>query len=659
MMQEYLFIGQYDFVDYFSRRGSERWKKFSALCGTKSYEKRYEDFSKLLGVDRSGYERSNVSVAFLQDSIKEAEDGLERIGSELDRVLAKKTEIARSVSLEELLFEQETARKKLQSIERLKAILEHLAREKVTLQTSLARIESSCRESENRIKEAEHDKLYFNMEISKVRAELDEILSGTSYEKESARLAEIVKSNTRRELLEKEIFKTQSRLNGLEKPVALEMNKNLKLRDEFDNLMRRIGNFESDLMTIRSLADVLNGLRMADVNVEPTCCLLCGAEPDHWRRDLSNLEQASENLRNELETCRSEYTNLKNRLDEYERTEKRNESILAERKEVSDQLERFSAELRTYPEYDPQAAMKLDRLNEKSRRVRETQIRLKNEDKTIDVETESRDKHHKEGDILRNDIQKIEQETDRILAESIELDPDNLDSIRAEIRARESRIESIRECEKQIAELEGQKAESERQADRFRKQFEEQCRMRENFGDANLWFDKCGRALRWLHKDGLPRLIHASVLKDLARVVNDELRRYDDPFTVTVNEDLTFRVHFPDGTRGNSTSISGGQRYLLVLSFLMAMNRTFAQNLGIMFLDEPTAFLDEENVMFLLKILEQLKRTLRSRGRQLVVVTHVEALATIADTVYSLAHIRQSPTGTDRTARQARLLPSI
>lgn len=417
---------------------------------------------------------------------------------------------------------------------------------------------------------------------------------------------------------------------------------NLKLRDEFDNVIRRVGNFEADLRTIRSLIDILNGLRMPDEKNETACCPLCGAEPAHWTRDLNNLEETSEHLRKELDISRSEHAALKKRLDAWEKAEKRNEAIQAERKEVGEQLDRFREQLKACPDHDPQAATKLEQLNGRVQIVRETSIKLEHEEKRITSETESRDKYQNERDILYDNIRNIEDEMNRVLEAAGGLTLGDLEPTREEIRKREARIETIRQQEKRIAELEGKKEESERQLERLNRQFEDQCRMRDNFAGANVWFDKCEQALRWLHKDGLPRLIHASVLKDLVQVINYELRQYNEPFNVSVNEDLTFRVHFPDGTQGVSTSISGGQRYLLVLSFLMAMNRTFAQNLGIMFLDEPTAFLDEENVMFLTKILEQLKRILRSRGQQLVIVTHVETLATIADTVYSLVHLRQS-----------------
>lgn len=154
-----------------------------------------------------------------------------------------------------------------------------------------------------------------------------------------------------------------------------------------------------------------------------------------------------------------------------------------------------------------------------------------------------------------------------------------------------------------------------------------------DFRYAPSWFGKCEQAVQWLRKDGLPRLVHRSVLKELLAAVNEELAQFQASFRVAVNDDVSFTAIFGSGKQIPSKALSGGEKYILGISFLIAVNRTFAGNLGIMFLDEPTASLDAFHLRLLLRSLQQWKTILHRRQRQLIIVTHVEEMAAIADAV--------------------------
>jgi DNA repair exonuclease SbcCD ATPase subunit len=140
--------------------------------------------------------------------------------------------------------------------------------------------------------------------------------------------------------------------------------------------------------------------------------------------------------------------------------------------------------------------------------------------------------------------------------------------------------------------------------------------------------------LEWFKKDGLPRLIHRSILSRLVSVINRELQGFDEPFHVEVNDNLTFTARFADDRMVNSKALSGGEKVMLALSFWSAINRTFAQNLGIMVLDEPTSGLDDENQQRLYTVLEQWKNLLHRRDQQVIIITHDAGMESTFDNVY-------------------------
>lgn len=155
-------------------------------------------------------------------------------------------------------------------------------------------------------------------------------------------------------------------------------------------------------------------------------------------------------------------------------------------------------------------------------------------------------------------------------------------------------------------------------------------------GPTERWLDRCESALDWFHHDRLPRLIHKAFLDLLVKTVNRNLVGFRNPFAVRVNEDVSFDIRFPDGETRESKALSVGESDLLGISFLGAINLTSAQKLGIMVIDEPTASLDADNLVFLFQVLDEWKKDMVRQNRQLIIVTHVEEMAAIADTVFRL-----------------------
>ncbi len=85
------------------------------------------------------------------------------------------------------------------------------------------------------------------------------------------------------------------------------------------------------------------------------------------------------------------------------------------------------------------------------------------------------------------------------------------------------------------------------------------------------------------------------------------------------------------GREAPVSSLSGGERTVVALSFILALNKAVGSKIGFLMLDEPTSELDEARRRILVEVL----RNIASEGviRQLVMVTHHEDVIDMADYV--------------------------
>lgn len=127
------------------------------------------------------------------------------------------------------------------------------------------------------------------------------------------------------------------------------------------------------------------------------------------------------------------------------------------------------------------------------------------------------------------------------------------------------------------------------------------------------------------HWNGLPKVVSQANLELLVGDINENLRLFNDPFCVEADDDLSFSVWFPGTPAVKARQLSGGQKVVLAIAFRAALDRVFGHDVGMLFLDEPTAGLDADNVNYFHTALQQLARKLGTE-RQLIVITHVTAL---------------------------------
>lgn len=139
-----------------------------------------------------------------------------------------------------------------------------------------------------------------------------------------------------------------------------------------------------------------------------------------------------------------------------------------------------------------------------------------------------------------------------------------------------------------------------------------------------------------LHHEQAPRTFTFTRLIAMTDEINRSLGRFNADYTVTTDESLSFTAQFFDGRRVDDRRLSVGQGILLSLSLCVAMNTTFAAEIGLLALDEPTAFLDSANLRCVPAAVANLKELANSTGLQVFLVTHEERLIDTYDRLIDL-----------------------
>lgn len=128
-------------------------------------------------------------------------------------------------------------------------------------------------------------------------------------------------------------------------------------------------------------------------------------------------------------------------------------------------------------------------------------------------------------------------------------------------------------------------------------------------------------ARRQVHRTGLPAEVARANLRRIAKSINANLRLFGRKFWVEVDDKLTFIAHKPGEKPRRAGQLSVGQRYVLGVSFWLALSLLWGKDLGLLGLDEPTANLDQLNRSYLADALAHMGGKCRGR-RQVFVSSH-------------------------------------
>lgn len=126
-----------------------------------------------------------------------------------------------------------------------------------------------------------------------------------------------------------------------------------------------------------------------------------------------------------------------------------------------------------------------------------------------------------------------------------------------------------------------------------------------------------------LHRDNLPKVLLQQRLAEVADDINQALALFSAQFRIEQEpEQLSYRANFVDGRQQSLPRLSGGEKGITALAFRIAINARFAKDLGLLCLDEPTAWFDADNVQCLDLALGRLREHARASGLQCVLITH-------------------------------------
>lgn len=143
-----------------------------------------------------------------------------------------------------------------------------------------------------------------------------------------------------------------------------------------------------------------------------------------------------------------------------------------------------------------------------------------------------------------------------------------------------------------------------------------------------------------LHRDAL----QAHLRKYGSARINEHLQVFSSLFNIP------YRVFFTDeglmrftdpatGTEHDFIELSGGQRKLVALTYRLALMRLFTRGLNLAALDEPTAYVDEENVEAMREAFISLDEFARGVGMTAFVSTHEPALLPVFPRILEIADV--------------------
>lgn len=133
-----------------------------------------------------------------------------------------------------------------------------------------------------------------------------------------------------------------------------------------------------------------------------------------------------------------------------------------------------------------------------------------------------------------------------------------------------------------------------------------------------------------------PRFVAHRNLQRLQGTINTLLGVFQARYQVVPDQGLSFTGYFTDGAVQKADRFSHGEAVVLATAFRLANNLMFAEHIGLLALDEPTAWLDEHHIRGFEPVLQQLRGFAAARGLQCVIITHERSLAPLFDTVIAL-----------------------
>jgi exonuclease SbcC len=218
------------------------------------------------------------------------------------------------------------------------------------------------------------------------------------------------------------------------------------------------------------------------------------------------------------------------------------------------------------------------------------------------------------------------------LAEEIK----NIKVTQADAHLAQSRLAAMREQCAERQKLEQTRTQLEFDLQRLNEQLELVSKQEADVVKLRRWAEIAEQAREALRN--APRLVAQRNLQKLETAINELLQIFSVNFQIKVAGDgsPTFIAEFYDGRRQVAQRLSIGQKTVLALAFRVAVNAMFAEEIGLLALDEPTASLDQPRIQALAPVLEKLRDLSTAKGLQCLLVTHASSLSHLFESTIEL-----------------------
>ena len=149
--------------------------------------------------------------------------------------------------------------------------------------------------------------------------------------------------------------------------------------------------------------------------------------------------------------------------------------------------------------------------------------------------------------------------------------------------------------------------------------------------------DRLSNIRAFLHRDVLQKQLRSYGASRINEHLNRFVSLFNIPYQVYFTEDGL--MQFTDdvsGTAHDFGELSGGQKKLIALAYRLALMRLFVQGLNVAILDEPTAYVDSENIEAMRDAFSSLDVFAKEKGLAILIATHEPALLPVFPNIMEL-----------------------
>ena len=216
------------------------------------------------------------------------------------------------------------------------------------------------------------------------------------------------------------------------------------------------------------------------------------------------------------------------------------------------------------------------------------------------------------------------------LCAKFEIDPAKLDE---DIAAGKTELEEMRKTSAHVNGLKGEITQMKRSIETLNGTIQDLKDKKEAQASSVEKMDKLQSVRDWFHYNNGPSVIINNLLDEITVAVNDFLEKFDSLFAVIPNyESMSFNYYYHDpdipiaDPYPHCSEMSGGEKVVLAVAFRLATYAMFAQRVGLLVLDEPSVYLDSNNVGKLGTLLYNIKSLAQNLGLQVFISTHEQSL---------------------------------